>query len=260
MKLQRTRHLMILGDNSTILNHGHILYLVQSIYDPAFFYTPEEMKTRGYGDVDVPTIVGKPHLYILGRCGSSEIEPLACVNTRQESLDQLSTQIELTNGVKVKDVMRFFKGDGPEQQFESGEQKGGNAGYIACSGDSRRYRDLTYSFRRHFLSLADRERIVIAGPEGRSNRNSGVKPFKDLTVPELQRECRARGLSDEGRKKELEATLKEHLGGVQRVPAMLLNSQRKSMEDLHLGTDYLLTTIFIFVVTVYALTSINFSV
>ena len=122
-KLQRTRHLMVWGDNSTILNHGHILYLVQSIYDPAFCYTPEEMKARGYEDV-VPAIVEKPHLYILGRCGSSGIEQLACVNTRQECLDQLSTQIELTNGVKVKNMMRFFKGDGPEQQFREWRAKG----------------------------------------------------------------------------------------------------------------------------------------
>lgn len=36
IKFQRTRHLMIWGDNSTILNHGHILYLIQCLYDPAF--------------------------------------------------------------------------------------------------------------------------------------------------------------------------------------------------------------------------------
>ena len=87
--------------------------------------------------------------------------------------------------------MRFFHGDGPEQQFESGEQRGGNAGCSACSGDARRYRDLTYSFRCPLLSLADRERIVLAGPAGTSKRNGGIKPFKDLTVVELRRECRA---------------------------------------------------------------------
>ena len=44
---------MIWGDNSTILNHGHILYFIQCLYDPAFLYSPEEMKAKGYGDVDV---------------------------------------------------------------------------------------------------------------------------------------------------------------------------------------------------------------
>ena len=42
MKYERTRHFMIWADNSTIMNHGHIMYLVQCLYDPAFFFTPEE--------------------------------------------------------------------------------------------------------------------------------------------------------------------------------------------------------------------------
>lgn len=146
IKFQRTRHLMIWGDNSTILDHGHTLYLIQCLYDPAFFYTPEETKARGYGDVDVAAIVERPHLYILGRCGSKEVEKLAYVDIRQECLDYFPYQVETSDGVKVNDVMRFFHGDGPEQQFESGEQRGGNAGCSGCSGDSRRYHDLTYSF------------------------------------------------------------------------------------------------------------------
>ena len=44
IKFQRTKHLVIWGDDSTILNHGHILYLIQYLYDPAFFSTPEEVK------------------------------------------------------------------------------------------------------------------------------------------------------------------------------------------------------------------------
>ena len=33
-------------------------------------------------------------------------------------------------------VMRLFHGDGPQQECESGEQKGGHAGCAACSGDA----------------------------------------------------------------------------------------------------------------------------
>ena len=89
------------------------------------------------------------------------------MDTRQECLDQLPHHVETSKGEKVNDVVRFFHGDGPEQQFESGEQRGGNAGCTACSGDVRRYRDLTYSFRCPLLSPADRERIVLAGRAGR---------------------------------------------------------------------------------------------
>jgi len=42
-----------------------------------------------------------------------------------------------SNGVEI---IRFFHGDGPQQEFESGEQKGGHAGCSACSGDARKYK------------------------------------------------------------------------------------------------------------------------
>ena len=79
--------------------------------------------------------------------------------------------------------MRFFHGDGPEQQSESrggGGQRGGHAGCSACSRDSRRYRDLIYNFCRPLLSLADHQCIVlaVAGPAARSKRNGGIRPFK----------------------------------------------------------------------------------
>ena len=132
--------------------------------------------------------------------------------------------------------MRFFHGDGPEQQFESGEQRRGNNGCISCSGDSHRYHDLVYCFRSHHLSLADRCRIVRAGPAGRRKRNGGIKPFIDMTVPELKIKCAARGLDVDERlkRKELQQNLKDHLKGVQRVPALLINEEDKSLKDINL--------------------------
>lgn len=57
-----------------------------------------------------------------------------------------------------------------------------------------------------------------------------------MTVEELRAECVARGLSNEGLKKELQQNLKDHLKGIQRVPALLVNDQDKSLEEIHLGT------------------------
>ena len=50
MKFERTGHLMVWGDGSTILNHGHLLCLIKCVYDPAFYYTSTEMKAKGCGD------------------------------------------------------------------------------------------------------------------------------------------------------------------------------------------------------------------
>ena len=48
---------MIWGDGSTILNHDHILHLIQCIYDPTFYYSSAEVKVKGYVDIDVSALV-----------------------------------------------------------------------------------------------------------------------------------------------------------------------------------------------------------
>ena len=128
------------------------------------------MKVMGYGDMDVPALVEKPQIYILGRRSAKEMDQLADVDTRRECLDELSNNLQTSKGVPVVDVMCSFHCDGPEQQFESGEQRGGNNGCSGCSGGSRRYRDLVYCLRNPHLSLADRCNIVKAGPAGRREK------------------------------------------------------------------------------------------
>ena len=81
--MERKRHLMVWGDNSTLLNHGHLLLTVSAIYDEAIYYTNEEMKAKGKENIDVQSLVERPHIYILGRCGTSEVEELAYIKTRK---------------------------------------------------------------------------------------------------------------------------------------------------------------------------------
>ena len=240
--MERKRHLMIWGDNSPLLNPGHLLLTVNSVYDEALYFTNEEMKAKGKGDIDVQAVVERPHVYILGRCGSSEVDQLAYINTRKACLQTLDIKITTSNGVEITDVMRFFHGDGPQQQFEAGEQKGGNAGCASCSGDARKYQDLAVSLSRSHLTLSDRLKKVLQGPAGKNKRNAGLKPFKDLRLEELRNECRARGLETEGQKKELQEILKEEIGGIQRVPAMMFFDQEKTLADLGLGRHCILST------------------
>ncbi len=99
---------MIWGDNSTLLNHGHLLLTVNSLYDQAIYFTNEEMKARGKGDIDVQAIVERPHVFILGRCGSSEVDQLAYFNTKKACLQSLDIKITTSNGVEVTDIVPFF--------------------------------------------------------------------------------------------------------------------------------------------------------
>ena len=131
--------------------------------------------------------------------------------------------------------MRFFHGDGPQREFEAGEQKGGNAGCESCSGDARKYKDLAVSLSRPHLSLSERLNKVLRGPAGRNKKNGRLKPFKDLRLEELKKKCTARGLPCDGRKKDLQEALREEIGGIQRVPAMIFFDQEKTMADLSLG-------------------------
>ena len=43
--MERKRHLMVWGENFTLLNHGHLLLTVSTIYDEAIFY-PHEGQTQ----------------------------------------------------------------------------------------------------------------------------------------------------------------------------------------------------------------------
>ena len=144
----------------------------------------------------------------------------------------LENQMDTSNGVKITDVMRLFHGDGPQQACKSGEQKGGNAGCSGCSGDARRYNYLSVSLSKPYLSLTDRLKKVLQGPTGRNKRNGGLKPFKNLRLEELRVECQARGLPAEGQKKQLQEVLKEEMGGIQRVPAMMVFDQEKTLEEI----------------------------
>ena len=148
--MERKRHLVVWGDNSTLLNHGHLLLAVSAIYDEAIYHTNEEMKAKGKENIDVQSLVERPHVYILGRCGASEVEQLAYITTRKACLQSLSEPALTSNGVQITDIMRFFcHGDGPQKEFEAGEQKGGNAGCVSSSGDARKYKDLAVSLSEH---------------------------------------------------------------------------------------------------------------
>ena len=63
-EIEHKRHLMVWGDNSTLLNHGHILLTVSAVYDEALYYTNKEMKGRGQENIDVQSLVERPHVHI----------------------------------------------------------------------------------------------------------------------------------------------------------------------------------------------------
>ena len=122
--VERTRHLIVWSDHSCLKNHGHLLLTVNCIYDPAFFYTREELQMRTGDDVDVGAIVQTPQLYNLGRCSDKLCDHLCYIETRMNDVQALSNSTKSSHGIDVHDKMRFLHSDHPEQASETGQQEG----------------------------------------------------------------------------------------------------------------------------------------
>ena len=103
----RTRYMKIWHDHSSIAAHGYLLVLVSFIYDPAFYYTSQEMKDLKDINLDVPATVEKPEVHIIGRSSSSTQDHLLFVDKRRECLQQMRSTLITTAGVQVRDIVRF---------------------------------------------------------------------------------------------------------------------------------------------------------
>ena len=83
-----------------------IFYLLSSQYMKMQFITEmKKMKAKGKENIDVQSLVERPHIYILGRCGTSKVEQLAYIKTRKAWLQRLSEPVLTSNGVQITDMM-----------------------------------------------------------------------------------------------------------------------------------------------------------
>ena len=64
-------------DLSTIANHGHLVFMVSCVYDPAIYYTNYEYDMMTNIHENIQTRVEMPEVYIVARSGSSDVEQLA---------------------------------------------------------------------------------------------------------------------------------------------------------------------------------------
>lgn len=137
--------------------------------------------------------------------------------------------------VEIKDKMRFFHGDSPAQNFESGQQKGGHYYCSGCGVQASRVYELDHTFRCDWMSLKDRQNLVLRGRIGRRNSvKKKAKPLSRLTKQELIQELASRGIFEGDKKKELEDALTTELHGVQRVPALLFENPTDDLTAVNL--------------------------
>ena len=220
-KARQQRHFMFWGDASTVMNAGHYLQTVRILYDEARYFTDKELnKPEGY----VQGMVEKPRVYLFGRCPDTIEDKLTFVSTRRDDIEDTSTPIE-----GVHDIVRFFNGDSPEQQFESGQSTGGHHPCSNCDASASLFYDLEHSAKANHRTLEDKRKIVTINRDGKKNK---VDPFNTMNATQLMKECLDQGLvlPKKCTKKELLPVLKEHLRGTYRVPALCHGNEFVSLE------------------------------
>ena len=214
---------------------GYVLVTIHVLYDEAVHLTDQEFQDKvgeaihkGY----VQHHIEEPYICIMAVSSSSKEDQASLIPDRVECLSDLAQMITATNGVPVKDTIRFFKGDSPAQQFERGYQQGGYYKCGACLIHSSRVEDIAHACTQKWCTVSDIQQIAIKGKFG---RQSGVlEPFKFLSLDQVQQELRVHNIYHTSKtKKEAEAVLTDTLRGVQRVPSILITNPT-SLEEFHL--------------------------
>lgn len=103
--------------------------------------------------------------------------------------------MEGPNSTQITDVLRFFHGDKPAQQFEAGNNRGGHYPCVTCDAQADRFNDISFCYRCDTRSLADRQEFMLAGILWRQMQ---PKPFDNLRVDKLQSELQSRGMDTTG--------------------------------------------------------------
>ena len=158
-RLERTRHLKNWFDCSCILNHGSMLGMVGTLYDPAVYLTPDEHYQLTGEKIDVQEYVERPHFYIFARTPDSIEDQLLYSDSRRKDLIDLDERITIAE-VEYKDSLRLFNGDHPAAQFEAGQSMGGDYPCTGCKSKRSGFTDLASCYNADFYTYIGRQEMV----------------------------------------------------------------------------------------------------
>ena len=107
---------------------------------------------------------------------SSSLEDQASFNQcRLDCTKELAAPISTSTGVPVKDMLRFFHGDSPAQQYEAGNSVGGRYPCVGCGVESTSIHTLEHAFFNSSLSLPSSQG---SGPSSPSKEIAGLNSKK----------------------------------------------------------------------------------
>ncbi|XP_019626548.1 PREDICTED: uncharacterized protein LOC109471652 [Branchiostoma belcheri] len=239
--IEGTRHLVPWEDGATLANHGYIVYVVTTLYDPAIHLTDEEYYQKYNLRLSVQSAVEQPRIYIIARSKSSDAEQLLYSETRRDDLPSLAVPVTAPDGREYRDILRFCKGDCPSRQFEMGQQRGGFHPCL-CAVDIRE----VHSFftcthvENPAQSMEDRQKFILDGPITSQKASSSLPdPFSQMTKEEMKDELTSRGAVpyetvDTMTKHDLQQEMKKMLRGIKRMPALLQPNPTQDLTELNL--------------------------
>ena len=111
------------------------------------FYTNEEYLRNHPGiQINIQSEVEQPEVYFLSAGSSSVEDQGALIGDHINCLLNLSTPVEIDNGIAIKDTLRFFTGDHPACQFELGTKQRGTYKCGACGCNEALFSDQAHFF------------------------------------------------------------------------------------------------------------------
>ena len=110
-KIQRTGHLLVWDDTSTVANHGYMAVLVSCLYDSAVYLTDEEYQIKTGKTANTQRIIEEPQLHIVARCSGGDVEQLAYSETWQQCISELQQNVATSEQIEFVDILRMTSAD-----------------------------------------------------------------------------------------------------------------------------------------------------
>ena len=220
------RYFALWHDHSTVCGCEYILVTCKEVYNSSIHYTNAEYEALTGQTLNIQAAVERPYIHILAAGSSSAADTIALAADRVDCLKQRNTALYTEEGTEITDVLRFFNGDKVAQWIEGGCQLGGNYKCASCGVEASSFSDSARCNQVRYRSIEDIQAHVIAGVHGA--KKLCVKPFA------IRQELAARKLNSGGEAKVVRQCLVEHLGGLQRVPLLLITNPKGNLEALHL--------------------------
>ena len=78
-------------------------------------------------------------------------------------MGQIDEPVTSESGIAIHDVIRFFHGDGPAQQYEGGHKQGGTYSCVGCGARTAMFDDFAYCHHAEKRAYRDCQDFVTKG-------------------------------------------------------------------------------------------------